>query len=1214
MKKYILLLIISVFASDLIAQSNTKNYIKETVYRTVSNTGGGVVLYSPTDFENITYFDGLGRPEQVIQKNASPDNEKNIVKHIEYVNNTGQTKDFLPFTVEGKTTTSIGGGLSYTSYNGNFVDNANTATVNFYNTVENELTQNPFWEMKPKNNLSTEIEEVAAPGTDWSMSNGHTVKVDVFANTAGEVKWFKATASWNATTRVYGNALINSGFFAEGSLSKHVVKGENWTSGKNNTVEIFKDNDEKVHLKRAYNNNQAHDTYYVYNDRGQLAYVLTPESLDTSLTNEVLDELCFQYNYDENGLLVEKKVPGKKWQYTVYDKAGRLAFSGPNLNPFGTGEEGWLFMKYDYLNRMAYKGFYTGHTVNGTNRAALQGLLRNQSVYNEKRQTSTSTVDGVSVSYTNEVFPTASVTMLEVNYYDSYGFANGPSAPENVNGVAPNTNVKGLLTGIWTRNLTTTAEKKGDLTYLVYDAKYRPIRVHTNNMQGGSTQVNSVFNFFGNPTQIQTVHKKTSSSATLTTVENFTYNAREYLLKHTHTVNGQAEELIASYEYDGLGKLVRKNVGNTAIKPLQKVDYKYNVRGWLKQINNPNNLNENSDNDLFGLTVNYNTAENLPATVKKQYNGNISSVEWKTRTDNIKRGYVYSYDDLNRLTDASYLKNSILTGGFKEQSAYSKNGNITSMNRTAEIDGQVVAIDDAAYNYSYNKLMSVADATNHPQGINDVNKTGDDYAYDAFGNLIADKNRKITSITYNHLSQPVTMTYATGDKIVFTYDSNGNRLKKTVTQNGVTNTVEYLDGFEYKDNVLKYIATKEGFIKFENGQYNYVYQYKDHVGNVRLVYQDINKNGTVETTEILDESNYYAFGLKHGYYNQIANNFSNALLPNKGFNGQPQLIDLDANLTLMDFRMYDGALGRFTGIDLLADMFAEHSPYHFAYNNPISFIDPSGLSSGPSPNNTIEIGSNGDVALYYTDEEGNLAVIFFINRKSSSGREPEVMKEFAKDGGTSGGGPSGSASGSASGGTSGGTSGGGGNRSGARNSDGHDGNSNWLYDFLYNNPAVTGYSSGEYGAYISDANSISVSGGVNGIFFSFNFELGIAMTNNDVALVVGGDLGTGLNPEMPGFSLAGGFGFHDNYGGNSDVLDGLAGKDIGWSANLMYGGISRSQTADDNWMSNEQSGVRTTKINIGLGIGVGQNRSQAESYKLSNGIQNITDWYNTWKF
>src|SRR5690606_27405889 len=81
----------------------------------------------------------------------------------------------------------------------------------------------------------------------------------------------------------------------------------------------------------------------------------------------------------------------------------------------------------------------------------------------------------------------------------------------------------------------------------------------------------------------------------------------------------------------------------------------------------------------------------------------------------------------------------------------------------------------------------------------------------------------------------------------------------------------------------------------------------------------------------------------------LANNFSNSLLPNAGFNGQPSLIDLDANLSLMDFRLYDNALGRFFGIDLLADQFTGQSPYHFAYNSPILFGDPSGLDPTDPP-------------------------------------------------------------------------------------------------------------------------------------------------------------------------------------------------------------------------------------------------------------------------
>ena len=50
--------------------------------------------------------------------------------------------------------------------------------------------------------------------------------------------------------------------------------------------------------------------------------------------------------------------------------------------------------------------------------------------------------------------------------------------------------------------------------------------------------------------------------------------------------------------------------GNTSATPLQKVDYTYNIRGWMKSINNPKALQQGSDpGDLFGFKINYNTVE-----------------------------------------------------------------------------------------------------------------------------------------------------------------------------------------------------------------------------------------------------------------------------------------------------------------------------------------------------------------------------------------------------------------------------------------------------------------------------------------------------------------------------------------------------------------------------------------------------------------------------
>ncbi|WP_074747596.1 hypothetical protein [Myroides marinus] len=48
-----------------------------------------------------------------------------------------------------------------------------------------------------------------------------------------------------------------------------------------------------------------------------------------------------------------------------------------------------------------------------------------------------------------------------------------------------------------------------------------------------------------------------------------------------------------------------------------------------------------------------------------------------------------------------------------------------------------------------------------------------------------------------------------------------------------------------------------------------MYQYKDHLGNVRLSYSDKSGDNTIQSsTEIIEDTNYYPFGLAHKGYNQ----------------------------------------------------------------------------------------------------------------------------------------------------------------------------------------------------------------------------------------------------------------------------------------------------------------------------------------------------------
>jgi RHS repeat-associated protein len=127
---------------------------------------------------------------------------------------------------------------------------------------------------------------------------------------------------------------------------------------------------------------------------------------------------------------------------------------------------------------------------------------------------------------------------------------------------------------------------------------------------------------------------------------------------------------------------------------------------------------------------------------------------------------------------------------------------------------------------------------------------------------------------------------------------------------------------------LQFFPTAEGYVKNTNGIYSYVFNYTDHLGNVRLSYSDTSKNGLIETTEIVDESHYYPFGLKHsGYVTAVPD-------PNYKYKyqGQERQDELGLNWDSFKWRNYDYAIGRFMSIDPLAQQYEYNSPYAFQEN------------------------------------------------------------------------------------------------------------------------------------------------------------------------------------------------------------------------------------------------------------------------------------------
>ncbi|WP_165929308.1 DUF6443 domain-containing protein [Flavobacterium hiemivividum] len=934
------------------APSLDQNYIITTTYKEPTTT----VFVNPSPLKaqvNITYFDGLGRPMQQIA-NQQSGSGKDIITHIGYDDFGRQTLDYLPFA---STTTNMV-----------YDQNASANTLTFYNTLKYENIANPFSEKKLESSPLSRVLKQAAPGTDWVMDGGHEIKLEYQTNTDTEVRLYKATVTWNTGSGLYDIAFSDNGDYSENQLYKNLNYDENTaaspTESAGSTVE-FKNKEGQVVLKRTYEAGAKHDTYYVYDSYGNLTYVIPPKA-DVAVTTTILNDLCYQYKYDYRNRLVEKKLPGKQWEFIVYDKLDRPVATGPSFSPFKDDTAvGWLITKYDAFSRPIYTG-WNDTVADASTRKSLQDAQNGATVLFETKQTS-GTIDGIAVNYSNAIAPT-SFKLLTVNYYDDYVYPNAPAVPTTIEGQTVLVNAKSLSTGSWTRTLTIPSAMHGETAITFYDPKARPIRSYITNYLGGYTYTDSKIDFTGKPLYTLTKHKRTPADAELSIKEEFTYSPQDRLLTHTHQINGGTVQLMAANTYDELGQLTSKKVGNNSIVPLQKVDYSYNIRGWLTEINKTDYLQQGTDpKDLFGFKINYNTIEGKTNVANKLYNGNIAETFWSSGSDGtgIIRAYGYKYDQLNRLKDATYQTPTLADNKnyFGENMDYDKNGNITRLQRkfmagvlSNPYDGDM---DNLGYFYdtNSNQLMKVTDSSNETAGFKDdsngFNDTVDDYGYDINGNMIKDDNKGISLISYNHLNLPKKITFGATGTIDYIYNAAGQKLEKIVNSLLPTpsvTTTDYLDGFQYKNTVLQFFPMTEGYFNQKTGSAigvgDYVFNYTDHLGNIRLSYSDTSKNGIVENSEIIEESNYYPFGLKHKGYNDYLPTNNKYKYNGKEFQDE----NIGGNqLNLYDYgaRNYDPALGRWMTIDPKAENSRRWTPYNYAYNSPMYFVDPDGMQATP---------------------------------------------------------------------------------------------------------------------------------------------------------------------------------------------------------------------------------------------------------------------------
>jgi RHS repeat-associated protein len=164
--------------------------------------------------------------------------------------------------------------------------------------------------------------------------------------------------------------------------------------------------------------------------------------------------------------------------------------------------------------------------------------------------------------------------------------------------------------------------------------------------------------------------------------------------------------------------------------------------------------------------------------------------------------------------------------------------------------------------------------------------------------------------------------------VKYTYDAAGVKLRKEVKNGSNLTYTDYVGGFQYTKTgtgtwVLDFVQTAEGRVM---GDGTYVYDLKDHLGNVRA---------SIDQSGVRQSDDYYPFGMTFGMaMNQTAG--ANKYL----YNGKELQNELGLDWYDYGARMYDAAVGRWFAPDPLEQF---HSPYNYAANNPVNVIDPSGM-------------------------------------------------------------------------------------------------------------------------------------------------------------------------------------------------------------------------------------------------------------------------------
>ncbi len=622
---YLLYLLLLLQATAGHAQDSSQNYI---LTRTMLKSDTKSYL------SKVVYYDGLGRPFQTVNKAIENTNKKGVSLATlqEYDAAGRETKTWLPAVITPDYLAPASFKSSAPASHGN----------------DSRPYQKAVYETSPQNRI---VKQYGA-GADWH--SGHPVATEFMGNSA--------TAQLRCTRYkvTSAGALEASGDYANGTLNVTRTTDED-----GNMSYTFMDKIGRTLLERRMNGSEALDTYYVYDNYGNLCYVLPP-AINGNISTDNLNLYAYQYNYDGCNRCIRKKLPGTQYIEYVYDNSDRLTFSQDGSQR-ALSAQNWTYYKYDQLNRLTEQGLCTNKVT------------------------------------------TSGTTVHIMNYYDSYSFIGtqgftGSNFSTDTSGYG-----KGALTGQMVAGINGNPVWKA----FYYDIRGREVkRVESNAMNGYDVTTTS-YSFTNKPLTLTHVH--TSGSKSLTEVHTYSYDYADRLSKVQHKLDNNTIVTLAEYTYDDLGRMEQKKLGGTA----HSSTYSYNIRSWLTGItgskftqtlaynNSTAGYNGNitamgwtADGDSHSYTFTYDGLSRLlnathgagrftEKVTSYDKNGNIKGLQRYGQTgastygliDNLS--YTLNGNQLNRVDDA--VNASAYNGGFEfkdavkqaNEYAYDNNGNLT---------------------------------------------------------------------------------------------------------------------------------------------------------------------------------------------------------------------------------------------------------------------------------------------------------------------------------------------------------------------------------------------------------------------------------------------------------------------------------------------------------------------------------------------------------